>query len=195
MNFISHSQAGQDAWIFDLIVKPEHLLSGTFLDVGCGDPVFISNTYALEQLGWTGLLVDADAQWLTPCEQKRSSPFLVADATIVNWTACSPHMLFDYLSLDVDHVQVEALKNLLKHGVRFRAATIETDRYRFGDEPRRIIRELLAAANYELICGDVSNLDQPFEDWYVTKDDVALLARAEVYRCHGRNWHDILAGK
>ena len=192
MNFISHSQAGQDAWIYELIVKPEQLLTGTFLDVGCGDPVFISNTYALEQLGWTGLLVDADAQWLKPCEQKRSSPFLVADVTTVNWTLCLPRLSWDYLSLDVDHAQVAALKNLLKHGVRFRAATIETDRYRFGDEPRRIIRDLLGAAGYELICGDVSNLNQPFEDWYCLASDLPLMERAERFRCSGKDWREII---
>ena len=49
----SYSQAGQDRF-----VRAVHGdTPGFFLDVGCSDPVHISNTYALEKLGWRGLLV------------------------------------------------------------------------------------------------------------------------------------------
>ena len=44
--FISHSQAGQDKFVYDTLGK-----SGTFLDIGCGFPIEINNTYALEQIG------------------------------------------------------------------------------------------------------------------------------------------------
>lgn len=32
---------------------------GTFIDIGCNDGVTLSNTYALRQLGWKGVYVDA----------------------------------------------------------------------------------------------------------------------------------------
>ena len=46
------SQHGQDEWVLSLYDR------GTFLDVGCGDAYFLSNTFALERLGWSGIAVD-----------------------------------------------------------------------------------------------------------------------------------------
>lgn len=35
---------------------------GTFMDIGCNDGITLSNTFALANLGWRGLLVDASPQ-------------------------------------------------------------------------------------------------------------------------------------
>ena len=155
--------------MFELLIKPENYLAGTFLDIGCGDPIFISNTYALEQLGWSGWLIDGDPQWGTSCHEKRTSPFICADATTVDWLSLlGGQLLWDYISLDVDHAQVAALKNLLKHGIRFRAATVEHDFYRFGPEPRKEIRAYLHAAGYTILCEDVlCNGPEPYEDFWI----------------------------
>lgn len=48
-----HSQAGQDEWVHSIVGD-----SGYFVDVGAHDGVVHSNTYALEQLGWTGLCIE-----------------------------------------------------------------------------------------------------------------------------------------
>lgn len=45
------SQFGQDWFVYNYFKQQK----GTFLDVGANHPTFISNTYALEQNGWTGL--------------------------------------------------------------------------------------------------------------------------------------------
>lgn len=47
------SQHGQDEWVLS------HYSKGTFLDVGCGDGQFLSNTLKLESLGWEGIAIDA----------------------------------------------------------------------------------------------------------------------------------------
>ena len=161
MNFTSRSQAGQDEFIFRLI-KPH-----TFLDVGCSDPVQINNTIALEEMGWVGFSVDVDPRWAEAYREKRKCPFICADATTIDWTkALGGQKLFDYLSLDVDEAQVAALKNLLAHGIRFRAATVEHDGYRFGNGPRDEIRALLTAAGYTMLNEDVYYGGVAYEDWW-----------------------------
>lgn len=54
MNY--HSQAGQDEWVHSLIGD-----TGYFVDVGAHDGIVHSNTYALEQLGWTGICLEPNS--------------------------------------------------------------------------------------------------------------------------------------
>ena len=83
--FISHSQAGQDKFVYDTLVKPTNYINGTFLDIGCGFPIEINNTYSLEQLGWRGVLIDKDPGFVESCRQQRQSPVIEADATTMIW--------------------------------------------------------------------------------------------------------------
>lgn len=50
------SQIGQDRWVSEVVFPG--VSSGYFLDVGSADGVADSNTWALEQRGWTGACVD-----------------------------------------------------------------------------------------------------------------------------------------
>lgn len=50
------SQLGADDWILSMFPND---YEGFFLDVGCGDGEFISNTFSLEQKGWRGICIDA----------------------------------------------------------------------------------------------------------------------------------------
>ncbi len=51
-----HSQCGQDKWIVErLLPEKTH---GIFVEIGANDGVTISNTWLLEQRGWTGLAVE-----------------------------------------------------------------------------------------------------------------------------------------
>ena len=50
------SQIGQDRWVAEVVFPG--VRNGYFLDVGSGDGVADSNTWALEQRGWTGICVD-----------------------------------------------------------------------------------------------------------------------------------------
>jgi hypothetical protein len=47
------SQIGADHWVLDKIKQP-----GFYLDVGCNDGIYISNTLLLEQRGWSGICID-----------------------------------------------------------------------------------------------------------------------------------------
>lgn len=186
--FKSHSQACQDRFVHDLLGD----IAGTFIDIGCGDPVDINNTKALEDIGWRGLLIDA-GDVAEACRTHRKSPFVQGDATKLNYEqmliAFRLPTLIDYLSLDVDAATLDTLKQIPLDQIRFRVITIEHDSYRFGAGPRDEMRAMLSKAGYTMICQDVSNPD-PFEDWWVdmSKVDNEL---AECVRCVGSQAKDI----
>jgi len=185
----SYSQAAQD-----LFVNYLHPSVGTFLDIGASHPTELSNTCALEQLGWHGLLVDNDPNAFARLVKERRGPCLFVDATSVNdWkemllgAGLWPHIT--YLSLDIDAGTLAALGKLPLSELRFDIITIEHDAYRFGDGPRAAMRDRLQAAGYNLICADVRHSGLAFEDWLVAPD---LMPRAERFRSAGLDYADIL---
>jgi hypothetical protein len=182
MQFISHSQAGQDLFVYEQLVKPTNFVNGTFLDIGCSFPIQNNNTASLEQLGWKGLLIDISAGCIDACRRERKNQAYRADATMVSsatWLdVCSRQNLgpsIDYLSLDVDDQPGEpskvvvVLKNLLDAGFTFRAMTIEHDRWRVGDVARDSMRKLLLPS-YTLFAADVAHGGCEFEDWWLAKN-------------------------
>ena len=182
-----YSQAGQDRFVYGITGG---LSTGTFLDIGCGLPEDISNTYALEQLGWRGLLIDIAPDIAERVAAKRVSPFVCADVTKIDWAeALAKHKLprfpqtVDYLSFDVDEAGVAAFARMPWPALRFRILTVEHDAYRFGDGPRQAMRATLRRLGYDLLCPDVSNLraDLEFEDWWVDPGSVDM-TMAERFR-------------
>lgn len=171
----SYSQAKQDVWVRSLF--PD-LNNGTFVDIGCNHPTKLSNTYALELLGWRGLLVDVEADCVAQCRAERKSRVVQADGRALDWlpAAIAAGIVvvgqFDrpitYLSLDCDEVTPPVLTRILGSGLRFKCMTVEHDRYRFGDGPRNAMREQLLQAGYKLAVADVANgPGYEFEDWLV----------------------------
>lgn len=159
--FVSHSQAGQDRFAYD---QSGHKTNGRFLDIGCNDAIYHSNTYALEQIGWTGLRVD-----IADFSNGRTSPFILADATKPNTYIiefCQQPV--DYLSLDIDTYAVNAMEWLSEFF--FGIITVEHDLYRVGSGVRDHLRAILEK-QYRLAVPDVSAEGYGvFEDWYVNRD-------------------------
>jgi hypothetical protein len=167
------SQAGQDKFVYEHIPSP-----GTFLDVGCNDPKHCSNSYALELLGWKGLLIDNDPMMIELCKANRTAnPILLADATTIDWVkVCSEYGLgleIDYLSLDIEGPELQVVQNLITAGFKFKVITFEHNRYFMGDEVRNASREFLSANGYTLAVPDVRVIDShypppgvEYEDWW-----------------------------
>lgn len=67
---LSKSQAGQDLFV---TAMTQGQRQGTWLELGCGDPICSSNTYFLEKhLNWSGISVDQqrmDTNMVTPFEE------------------------------------------------------------------------------------------------------------------------------
>jgi hypothetical protein len=176
----SYSQAGQDRFVHELLVKTKIVPRGTFLDIGCAGKLY-SNTLALEEIGWRGTLMDVAPQ---PEAMRRPSTFIQADATEHDWGRAP--VVIDYLSLDVDEAGLRALARLPLDTMQFRVITIEHDAYRYGEKLRPFMRQILSKAGYVLVCADVCN-PVPFEDWWVLP---ALMkgVNYEKYLCKNKQW-------
>jgi hypothetical protein len=141
----------------------------TFLDIGCGHGRHGSNTFVLEKLGWTGLLVDIDRDLIELNKSFRTSPCIAADVTTCDWSKILDKDVYDYLSFDVDDATIAAVKNFPWEKVRFRVATIEHDSYRVGGAARDYIRAVMKTHGYICVSRDVltSFSGEPFEDWWI----------------------------
>lgn len=190
----SHSQAGQDAWVFAMT---EQKTDGFYLDLGCSEESKHSNTYGLEQIGWKGILCDI----VGGCESRKGT-FILSDAANPNerLKLYYKHLpaVVDYLSLDCDNSTMGAFNSIPWDQVTFRVATIETDVYAKGPGDRDKLRSLMRAMGYHLVCGDVcvewppGHAPQPYEDFWCMPELVnpALIKR---FQSDNLFWKDILA--
>lgn len=207
---LSHSQILQDLWvIWEIgIGRP-----GTFVDIGAADGVFLNNTYLLERMGWTGLLVEANANFQEKLASARKAPIAhraIWSETGLRMTLRSvdeymelsrldavtavdkqeaqgqrsefheqsiesirleelleQHRLpgvIDYMNIDIEGAEYEALKNFDFDKYKFRCMTIE---HNFTPE-RDEIHALLKKHGYRRKWEQLSAWD----DWYVYGGDV-----------------------
>lgn len=187
----SYSQAGQDRFVHALLPYT----SGTFLDVGSCHPIEKSNTYALEQLGWTGVLVDSDPGVVELTPKHRTSRFVSGDATDAELLRNLPLRygvgdVIDYFSLDVDNATSLVVGRFPWLRWRFRVMTIEHDSYRFGNGPRDTMRRVLQALGYYLLCADVCDQGLAFEDWWVHPTHIQV---SDEVMPVGADWREVVA--
>lgn len=71
------SQYGEDVFIWDILERP---MGGFFIEVGAFDGYSYSTTYALEALGWTGLLIEAIPERAAQCAMRRRGSRVVQAA-------------------------------------------------------------------------------------------------------------------
>jgi hypothetical protein len=169
MRITSNSQAGQDA--FALMVARRQ----TYLDIGAGEPVRISNTKALDDAGWSGILCDIEHEARLRAERKAHAVY--GDFFAQDWSAIlrgfAPDGRIGYLSLDLEppSLTLAALCKLPLDAVRFDCITVEHDLYRGNAAIRSAMRGILRDAGYELVAPDVGvrigDAIAPFEDWWV----------------------------
>jgi FkbM family methyltransferase len=152
----TYSQAGQDLWVLDKIGR-----LGYFVDVGAYDGSTISNTLALEEEGWDGLLVEADAGHEIALKRRKSAYTIcavsdldttvlfqsggltakIADvgSTVVCKTLKTIFAEFrvppriDYLSLDIEGYEYQALIGFPWDTHSAKLVTVEHNLYNGGD--------------------------------------------------------------
>jgi hypothetical protein len=189
--FASRSQAKQDFFVYSLIPRP----TGTFLDIGSHDPIMISNTYALEKLGWTGYLFDIDPKWTAATRRHRTSPFILADVSTYNWDAflaTTGISKIDYLSFDVDEASLATLRRFPFEKITFNVMTVEHDRYRFGQAVADEMRHILEGHGYVILCKDITNDGFPYEDWYVHSSFLAQNPHIQAFASDGKEWTEVI---
>lgn len=166
-----NSQACQDQFVYSILYN---LLgqknSGYYLEIGAGEPKIINNTYTLEKsLNWKGISIDISKELKFMWDGERSNPFLLADATTVNYSKILENFpkTIDYLSLDIDGYYDVVLNEVIKSNKEFKIITIEHDAYRYGDVYRNKERDVLLRLGYHLLCADVCHNSYSFEDWWI----------------------------
>ena len=178
LKMTTESQASQDAFPRFILSKTP-TAPKTFLDIGCYVPRDCNNTYLLEKAGWSGVAMDIrDLGHLWAAE--RTTPFLKADATTVDWVPLlrrtfGATRVIDYLSFDVDDATLPTFSRFPFDRYTFRTITIEHDAYRVGTALRDTLRQNLTALGYVLLCANVVYENHgPFEDWWVHPDHVDM---------------------
>lgn len=187
--FESVSQAGQDLFAYLACGKKR---DGTFIDIGMGHPTERNNTFALEGIGWSGVMVDSSDS-LGALTHTRTARFIHGNATDMDWGPILTASFTDYLSLDVDECSLSALNRFPLSSHRFRVATIEHDLYRFGTGPKVAMINIMGLYGYSLIAENVTDAGLPFEDWWA---DMALVDKSVVSKfiSNGKDGKELSSG-
>lgn len=174
-----YSQSWQDLFVLTMLDGKKN---GTYLEIGCCDPIYINNTYLLEQFDYSGISIDIELnnEWMS---SRSKNKYVVADANEIDYTEILKDMpkQIDYLQLDIDPEQAtfEVLKKLPHGSYRFSVITYETDSFNGDIENTNASRKFLKSLGYERVISDVGlkqfsdNSWVPFEDWYVDPNVVS----------------------
>ena len=138
-----YSQIGQDRIVLKYLKNKKN---GTFVDIGCGFPKHINNTYLLENtFDWNGVSVDLimyseqDESTWNDC---RKTKLILNDALTINYLNLFKDnnlpINIDYLSMDLEppDLSLECLFKIPFDEYQFNIITFEVDKNREGDEKR-----------------------------------------------------------
>jgi len=103
------AQFGEDRILWQVF---RQRLSGYFIEVGAFDGVNLSNTFFLEQMGWTGLLIEPIAQLAQNAAAARSRSRVINAAVskrgsrgTTRFTVAQNVPVLSFLNADPDHVE------------------------------------------------------------------------------------------
>lgn len=161
------AQIEQDRLVLEILDQKHN---GTFVDIGCGWPMHISNTFVLEtEFDWTGIGIDVTDMWeleRTWISHRPRTKCVNHDALDIDYIKLfeennMPETI-DYLSLDLEPPQLtlECLMKIPFDKYKFNVVTFETDEYRDGDGQRRvdISRAHMEKYDYKLL-GSIERQD------------------------------------
>lgn len=169
---------------------------GTYVDIGSADSRLHNNSHYLDvQLGWRGLCVELESRYNASYADRKNCTYLNEDATKVDYAEVFAKIgmptTIDYLSLDVDVLDLEVVQLLPHDRYRFAIIGIEHDAYIYGDKYRAPQREFLLSKGYVLACADIfvrhpDIVDSPFEDWYLDPQyfDADTIAKVKSESCY-----------
>jgi FkbM family methyltransferase len=195
-----HSQAEQDKWVAEFYNNKKN---GYFIEVGAYDGVGDSNTYFLEKvLDWNGISIEANENKFFELCNNRSSininiainsfkgecsfdGYTVNDKTS-NFIKCDTlnqvlldaraNKNIDYLSLDIEGLEYEALESLDFNYWNIGLITVEHNLYCTNSINKDKIYSLLIKNNFvrdkeDAVCltPHPSVYGKPYEDWYINR--------------------------
>jgi len=159
---------------------------GYYVDIGAGNgrgEPCASNTAWLEEIGWTGLLLDInqsymnEAKTLRPKSLSHACDILKTNIKTLFQIYKVPKVI-DYLSIDIDPYSVSVLELFPFDEYEFKFLTIEHDFYNpWGPRQKEHLKRFMADKPFKLIYEDaglVFHTVNYLEDWYINpkfKDD------------------------
>lgn len=188
-----YSQSGQDIFV---LMCMGGKMNGTFLDLGCNHPEIINNTFLLEKTySWSGVSIDINPE-MTQLYDNRKTIILTEDCTNLDFDKISTHYQtnhIDYLSLDLEpaSVTLDCLKKIPFNDLSFSVITYEHDSYRFGEFYKDESRKIFESYGYLLICSDVSNDNNIYEDWYVNPKFIGT-DTINILKNSNKNWDEMI---
>jgi hypothetical protein len=154
MNY--YSQIGQDKLILKYLNNKKN---GFFLDIGCGYPKHINNTFILEkEYDWNGISIDL-IDYIEPnsetWEGTRKTHHVLHDALNLNYLELlkekNAPFVIDYLSMDLEppDLTFQCLYKIPFDQYQFNFISFETDEGREGGDHRRdVSREYFKSMDY-----------------------------------------------
>ena len=172
----NYSQVYQDMFVLSMLDGKQ---KGTYVEIGCADPINNNNTYLLEnEFKWNGVSIDINPEEIKKFQKIRNNLALTQDALTLNYSELFSNLKFkhniDYLQIDCEPAEItyKVLQQIPFDKYKFAVITYEHDYY--ADETksyRKKSREFLTNQGYVLVAGDIApDKNSTFEDWWVHPD-------------------------
>jgi hypothetical protein len=171
----NYSQAYQDMFILTMLNGKRN---GTFVEIGCYDAFYNSNTVLLEtKFGWSGHSIDINPEITKAFATKRNSNVITGDATKLDYGLFLDKEEYDYLQVDCEPAgnSFQALQKVGLEKHKFAVITFEHDKYCDDDTTiQEKSKQYLESFGYIQVVNNISeDLYSPFEDWWVHPDLVS----------------------
>lgn len=104
--------------------------------------------------------------------------------------------VIDYLQIDIDppSASLAVLKQMPFDDFRFSFITFEHDAYQFGEQTAQEQRKILGGHGYIPLALDVSQHSKPFEDWWISPEQLATLDLSTELPLRNRDCLDLATG-
>ena len=168
----NYSQCYQDMFVLTMLNGKKN---GVFLEIGCDDAYFNSNTALLEEsFGWEGISIDIDPGKIEKFKKKRYSTAIAADGLEIDFSKILTETNYDYLQIDCEPASTsfKILQRIPFKNHRFAVITFEHDNYCDKDKSIKLkSRKYLESYGYKMIVNNIAeDRWSDFEDWYVHPD-------------------------
>lgn len=168
----NYSQCYQDMFVLTMNNGKKN---GSFIEIGCDDGFFNSNTALLETVfGWKGISIDISEEKIKKFKTQRSSQTIAMDALKIDFKTLLTQDRYDYLQVDCEpaNTSFRILQKIPLDRVKFGVITFEHDNYCDEDKSIKIkSRKYLESFGYIMVVNNISeDRYSDFEDWYVHPD-------------------------
>lgn len=169
----NYSQTYQDMFTLSMLNGKQE---GTYVEIGCADPIYNNNTYLLEkEFKWNGVSIDINPEEIKKFQKVRNNLALTQNALTLNYSELFLNLKFnsniDYLQIDCEPAETtyKVLQQIPFNDYKFAVITYEHDYY--ADETksyREKSRQFLESKGYVMVVGDIApDKNSTFEDWWI----------------------------